>query len=51
MLKKKKVVDRLTWIDDFTTAFPRNVAPKNVENGIKKCPQVIPARSNKGLGI
>lgn len=32
-------------------ALPRRVAPKNVQNGIKKCPHVIPARSNSGLGI
>lgn len=33
------------------TAFPNKVAVKNIENGIKKCPQVIPAKSNNGLGI
>jgi hypothetical protein len=38
-------------MEDFTTAFPKNVAPKNVENGTKNCPQIIPARSNKGFGI
>lgn len=27
------------------------VAVKNLRNGIRKCPQVIPARSNNGLGI
>lgn len=27
------------------------VAPKNVQKGIKKWPQVIPARSNSGLGM
>ena len=27
------------------------VARKKVVKGIKKCPHVIPARSNKGLGI
>jgi len=32
-------------------AFPMKVAPKNVLKGILKCPQVIPARSNRGLGI
>lgn len=28
--------DMLTWIDTFTTALPRKVAPKNSEKGIKK---------------
>ena len=32
-------------------ALPIKVAPKNVQNGIKKCPHVMPARSNNGLGI
>lgn len=32
-------------------AFPIKVAEKNVENGIKKCPQHIPAKSNNGFGI
>ncbi len=32
-------------------AFPIDVAEKNVMNGIKKCPQVMPAKSNNGLGI
>ena len=31
-------------------AFPMRVAPKNVENGMRKWPQVMPARSNRGLG-
>lgn len=33
------------------TAFPMSVAPKKVQNGTKKCPHVIPARSNRGFGI
>jgi hypothetical protein len=33
------------------TAFPIRVAPKKVQKGTKKWPQVIPARSNRGLGI
>lgn len=33
------------------TAFPKSVAPKKVQNGTKKWPQVRPAKSNKGLGI
>lgn len=32
-------------------AFPMSVAPKKVQNGTRKWPQVIPARSNRGLGI
>jgi len=32
-------------------AFPIAVATKKVQNGIEKWPQVIPAKSNKGLGI
>lgn len=28
-----------------------SVAPKNVPNGTRKCPHVIPAKSNKGFGI
>jgi hypothetical protein len=32
-------------------AFPIKVDPKNVENGIEKCPHVIPARSKRGFGI
>jgi len=31
--------------------LPKAVAPKNKEKGIKKWPQVSPAKSNKGLGI
>jgi len=36
---------------DLMMAFPMNVAPKNVTNGIENVPQMIPARSNSGLGI
>ena len=32
-------------------AFPMKVGIKNFLNGILKCPHVIPAKSNKGLGI
>ena len=32
-------------------ALPIRVAPKNVQKGTRKCPHVIPARSNSGLGI
>jgi len=41
----------LTWMCILMTAFPISVAPKNVPNGTRKWPQVMPARSNKGLGI
>lgn len=34
----------------FTTAFPINVAPKKVQKGTRKFPQMIPARSNRGFG-
>ena len=33
------------------TAFPMTVAEKNVRKGMRKCPLVIPAKSNRGLGI
>ena len=32
-------------------AFPMKVAVKNVLKGIRKWPQVMPARSKSGLGI
>ncbi len=32
-------------------ALPINVALKNVLKGMRKCPLVIPARSNNGFGI
>lgn len=31
-------------------ALPIKVAEKNVRKGILKCPQVIPAKSKRGLG-
>ena len=31
--------------------FPMSVAPKNVQKGTRKCPHVMPARSNSGFGI
>lgn len=40
-----------TWMCIFTMAFPIKVAPKKVQKGTRKWPQVIPARSNRGLGI
>lgn len=37
--------------DALTQALPRNVAPKKVANGTRKCPHVIPAKSNNGFGM
>lgn len=48
---RKMVMMNSIWICTFIIAFPINVAPKNVLNGILKCPQVIPARSNRGFGM
>lgn len=31
-------------------ALPTNVPPKNVQKGIRKCPQQMPQRSNIALG-
>ena len=41
----------LTCICILMMALPMSVAPKNVQKGMRKWPQVIPARSNRGLGI
>jgi len=38
-------------METLTIAFPINVAPKKTPKGIKKCPQVKPAKSNRGFGI
>uniref|UniRef100_A0A8D8YDS0 Uncharacterized protein n=1 Tax=Cacopsylla melanoneura TaxID=428564 RepID=A0A8D8YDS0_9HEMI len=38
-------------MDILMTAFPMSVAPKNVQNGIRKWPQVMPAKSNNGFGM
>ena len=50
-LKSKLQLYYHTCMCILIIAFPINVAPKNVQKGTKKWPQVIPARSNKGLGI
>ena len=50
MKRASHAVER-TWMAALNSAFPMKVAPKKVENGIRKCPHVIPARSNSGLGI
>jgi len=49
--KLTKYYSQQTCNKVLLTAFPSKVAEKKVMNGIPKCPQVIPARSNKGLGI
>jgi hypothetical protein len=41
----------ITWICILMIAFPIRVAPKKVQKGTRKCPHVIPARSNRGFGI
>jgi len=40
-----------TWMCILMMALPISVAPKNEPNGTRKCPHVMPARSNRGLGI
>lgn len=40
-----------TWICTLIMAFPMKVAKKKVKKGIFKLPQVIPAKSKRGLGI
>lgn len=42
---------KIIYIWTLIIDFPIEVAPKNVQNGIPKCPQVIPAKSKRGLGI
>ncbi len=39
------------WMCILTTALPMRVAPKKVQKGTRKWPHVMPARSNRGLGI
>ena len=36
--------------DTFTNPFPNKVAPKNSQNGIKKCPQQTPHKSKAAFG-
>ena len=45
------IISYLTWICILIIAFPITVAPKKVQKGTRKCPHVIPAKSNNGLGI
>jgi len=42
---------KMLWIDTFIIDLPMKVAPKNTPKGIRKWPQVSPAKSNRGLGI
>ena len=48
---EKERITNINYICTFIIDFPIAVAVKKVVNGIKKWPQVIPAKSNKGLGI
>lgn len=48
---RKTEITKIIWMWTLIIAFPIKVAVKNFLKGIRKCPQVIPARSNKGLGI
>ena len=47
----KAKITKSFWICILMMALPMSVAPKNVQNGTRKWPHVIPARSNKGLGM
>lgn len=48
---EKQIITKTHYIDTLIIDLPINVAPKNTPNGIKKCPHVSPAKSNKGFGI
>jgi len=48
---RKIAMTNIIWIWTFIIAFPIKVAEKKVLKGIRKCPQVIPAKSKRGLGI
>jgi hypothetical protein len=48
---RKRVIINSIWRCTLMIALPIKVAVKNVLKGILKCPQVIPAKSNRGLGI
>ena len=50
-LSLKAIITNNFWMCILITALPINVAPKNVQNGTRKWPHVIPAKSNRGLGI
>lgn len=47
----KTVMTKSICIWVFMIALPMKVAEKNFLKGILKWPQVMPAKSNKGLGI
>lgn len=47
----KAMMTKIFCMCIFITALPINVAPKNVQNGTRKWPHVIPAKSNSGFGI
>jgi hypothetical protein len=48
---RKRVMMKSIWMWTFIRALPRKVAVKKVRKGMRKCPQVMPARSNRGLGM
>lgn len=45
------VITNSIWICTFMMAFPINVGTKNFLKGIRKWPQVIPAKSKSGFGM
>jgi hypothetical protein len=47
----ENIIDFYTYICTLMIAFPTNVEMKKTLNGIKKWPQVIPAKSKSGFGI
>ncbi len=47
----KIAITNIICIWTLIIAFPMKVAVKNILNGIRKWPHVIPARSNSGFGI
>ena len=47
----KMAITNIIWMWTLIIAFPTKVALKKVLKGILKCPQVMPAKSERGLGI
>ncbi len=45
------VITKSIWMWTFMIALPIKVGMKNFLKGIRKCPHVIPAKSNKGFGM
>ena len=50
LFMSKITITKMVCRDILMTALPRNVARKNVLNGISMCPQVNPAKSKNGFG-